>query len=136
MENNLFYASRWNQIEKARYLLENRVQWVNQQDRVGETPLHVACKYGDIHIVRLLLKHGADISICSNALETPLHRAVRKRNNVKVIRLLLKMGCHPNQQNAYGETPLMIASKFRLSKNIKCLYSYYKAVMSDIKKLN
>lgn len=33
------------------------------QNKLGETPLHIAAKYGHIKCVRLLLEKGADIRV-------------------------------------------------------------------------
>lgn len=30
---------------------------------VGTTPLHMACHFGDLELVRMLIEHGADVSI-------------------------------------------------------------------------
>ena len=50
-------------FERARDLMRlllDRGASVNEQDRLGATPLHVACLRGDIDMARLLLDLGAD----------------------------------------------------------------------------
>ena len=61
-----------------RFLKDNNLarEIVNGQTRVTkQTPLHLAVHYGNIEIVRLLLKHGADPTIKNCWDEIPLHVA-------------------------------------------------------------
>ena len=59
----------------------------------GQLALHRACLRGDVAIVRLLLKHGADVNAVSDFNESPLHYAC-KRANVAVLQCLLEHGAH------------------------------------------
>ena len=73
-------------------------------------PLVCACMQGDISIVKLLLQHGADVSIHSN--ETPLTAAC-KHGHSDVVDVLLYNTPSPSiyQTNMYGMTPLQVAVK-------------------------
>ena len=73
-------------------------------------PLVYACMQGDISIVKLLLQHGADVSIHSN--ETPLTAAC-KHGHSDVVDVLLHNTPSPSiyQTNMYGMTPLQVAVK-------------------------
>ena len=73
-------------------------------------PLVYACMQGDISIVKLLLQHGADVSIHSN--ETPLTAAC-KHGHSDVVDILLHNAPKPSisQTNMYGMTPLQVAVK-------------------------
>jgi ankyrin repeat protein len=83
---------------------------VNETDSKGETALRHAAVAGDVAIVRLLLKAGAD----PNANEakpdggTPLHAAMRAsgRCHVKVIRQLVVGGARVDAGDRWGDTPL------------------------------
>lgn len=52
-------------------LLENSDK-VHDKDASGSTPLHIACKQGNIHIVQLLGEHGADPNAINFDGKTPL----------------------------------------------------------------
>jgi len=57
----------------------------------GQQALHRACLRGDVAIVRLLLKHGADVNACNDFEETPLHYAC-KRANLAVLQCVVEHG--------------------------------------------
>ena len=57
----LHYASRA-RMEIVSELLERKAE-LNAQNKTGETPLIVASYYGKAESVRILLEHGADLSI-------------------------------------------------------------------------
>ena len=61
----------------------------------GFTPLHIAAKYGNIKVARLLLQKEADPNIQGKNGLTPLHVATHY-NNVNVALLLLENGASPH----------------------------------------
>ena len=61
---------------------------------------------GSLEIVRLLLKHSADVNVRDGKHgDTPLHTAMGC-NNKEAIRLLLEAGADPNAVSDQGEGPL------------------------------
>lgn len=62
-------------------LFDRYVQWydVNEQNRYGVSPLHIACDEGtyDEFIISKLLEYGADGSVTTVDGVTPLHLAAR-----------------------------------------------------------
>ncbi|WP_407809560.1 ankyrin repeat domain-containing protein, partial [Staphylococcus aureus] len=48
------------------------------QTKAGYTPLHVACHFGQINMVRFLLQHGADVNAITSHGYTPLHQAAQQ----------------------------------------------------------
>lgn len=61
----------------------------------GFTPLHIAAKYGNIEVVRLLLEKEADRNAEGKNGLTPLHVATHY-NHVNVALLLLEKGASPH----------------------------------------
>ena len=84
-------------------------------------PLHSAAHYGQVDVVRLLLKHNADAKSQDDLGWTALHYPgaiwdYRKGPNVpqkleNVARLLLKHGADVNARNHTGDTPLHVAAR-------------------------
>ena len=89
----------------------------------GETPLHVAARYGHAAIVEVLIEHAKSpqqdlesnrtvqemLETTNNEKDTALHEAVRNKH-LKVVKLLIQEGPDFSySQNKAGETPLYIA---------------------------
>ncbi|OQV11831.1 putative Ankyrin repeat domain-containing protein 12 [Hypsibius exemplaris] len=80
----------------------------NRRDGRGETPLHVACKKGDMVSARKLIDDGADVNAADNAGWTPLHEAAN-HGKEDVVRLLIIHGANLSVKGVDGLTPLMDA---------------------------
>ncbi|KAN0141504.1 Ankyrin repeat-containing domain protein [Lactarius tabidus] len=69
------YKSLEGGIRVAQLLLDRGAD-VNTRRKDQQTPLHLASYFGNVEIVRLLLKHGADLEAAwGDTAEKPLHRA-------------------------------------------------------------
>lgn len=121
----LFHLLVWHNFYDAveQMLLDGRVDSavVNQGDAKGQglTPFLLACSRGNLSMVRLLLEHGADDSLCDErgmnayhflaypGLEVPTADSYSPEKSVdqrgEIARLLT---CGINQKNAAGLTPL------------------------------
>ncbi|KAJ5370783.1 uncharacterized protein N7496_006875 [Penicillium cataractarum] len=68
----------------------------NERDSRGRTPIFYAAQNGNVSIVELLLKWGADVNIYdfSNPPETPLDSALTAEDSQGVVALLLDGGVH------------------------------------------
>jgi len=62
----------------------------------GITPLHIACRKGDINAVRILLKHGANPKVIDEHRIAPLHVACHA-GHAAIAKLLVSVGCDPQQ---------------------------------------
>ena len=77
----------------------------------GATPLHFAACGGHIHIMRLLIRAGADVNARDALGVTPLIAAVSSPY-LEALRLLVASGADPNN-DAPGYTALHIAARDR-----------------------
>ncbi|WP_434732075.1 ankyrin repeat domain-containing protein [Wolbachia endosymbiont of Zygogramma bicolorata] len=64
---------------------------VNILMEVMGTPLHIACNLGNLDVISMLLKHGADPNTCSVSQYTPLYHALQNRQD-DVVKVLFEHG--------------------------------------------
>ncbi|KAH9494392.1 hypothetical protein Btru_021760 [Bulinus truncatus] len=104
------------------------------------TPLMMACKYGHVTTMRILIMadrcslNSPDhlLNEVDDEGNGPLHYAVID-NQIETAQELLQLGCNPNLQNSYLMTPLHICATDGYVQLITSLYDY-KAKL-DIKEL-
>ena len=80
--------------------------------------LVVACKTGDLPLVKILLQYGADINTVteeqfSNESDTPLICAAES-GNYELVKLLLDSGADVNKVSANGKTALSVAKDAKI----------------------
>jgi len=63
--------------------------------RSGETPLHLAARWGKLDCARVLLENGANPNLADSQKETPLSWATRQ-NNTAMVQLLVQHGARQN----------------------------------------
>jgi ankyrin repeat protein len=78
------------EAEKVKSLLAGGAN-ANQKDDLGNTPLIVACQYGNVEIVKILLEAGADPNVQDSLGVTPLVMA-QENGYQEVADLLRKHG--------------------------------------------
>ncbi|XP_053061342.1 ankyrin repeat domain-containing protein 65 isoform X5 [Acinonyx jubatus] len=78
---------------------------VEERDRAGRTPLHLAVLRGHVPLVRLLLQRGAAVGAADRAGRTPLHEAAWHGHS-RVAELLLQRGAPAAARSRAGLTPL------------------------------
>ena len=84
----------------------------------GFTPLMLAALQGSHETVKLLLKHGAQLSLSDKQGATAIHYAVWS-GDIRCVKLMLSRGGRAvlSQRDMWGRTPLLIAAA-RVSFNI------------------
>ena len=82
----------------------------NPTDRYGNTPLHLACRYGFEKTVDKFLnpKYKCDVETLNNDGENVLHLAA-KGGNIKVVETLVTRMKRVDQKNNFGRTSIDIA---------------------------
>lgn len=90
---------------------------VNEQARfTGQTPLHFACREGNLEIAKLLVEHGADLCLAESHGATPLLEACSSHGNLDVVRLLIRHGANVN---VGGGMSLHFCSKYGRTDTVK-----------------
>ena len=85
--------------------------------------LDVACENGQAAMVRLLLKHGADVHKAANGNRTPIHVAACG-GHTEVARLLLASGADIEREDEDGKTPMAIAESKKHSDIVALLVEH------------
>jgi ankyrin repeat protein len=87
------------------------------------TPLHEACRSGDLECMRLLLEHGADVDARDVDHYTPSHLASRL-GRMEALRLLLQYNSDVNAKGRSDLTALHIASRIGLTEVAQVLLEH------------
>ncbi|XP_062521414.1 26S proteasome non-ATPase regulatory subunit 10-like [Corticium candelabrum] len=86
----------------------------------GDTALHRAAKYGQMHVCEYLLSRGSPLDVENELGEQPLHKAA-EGGNLTVIDLFLKHGAQINAQGRHNFTPLNVAVMYKQTAAVKRL---------------
>jgi hypothetical protein len=93
--DQLLSATRKSDVAQVKSLLDKGAD-VNAKTRYNQTPLFFACDRGNVEIAKLLIEHGAEVSIKDNFYgATPLTWAMNKKNP-EMIALLISSGVDPS----------------------------------------
>lgn len=97
---------------------------LHKRYRQNQTLLHVATRYNNQSVAKLLVQKGAELNAIGGAYNaTPLHTAIRY-GNLKLAVYLIKYHADLNLQDKDGQTPLDIASRLGYSNIVQLLKQY------------
>ena len=86
---------------------KSKEEGVNTISRIGNTPLILALRDGNLEKVKALIAEGADINLCDWYGRTPLFHALNKRIvDMMMIEFLVSKGADVNLHPTNGNTPL------------------------------
>ncbi|EAY23368.1 ankyrin repeat protein, putative [Trichomonas vaginalis G3] len=104
----IHYAAKLNNLTLVQDLISCGVD-LNMRNDDHSTPLHIACYYNSIDVVKFLLSlDGIDINAQDNYGNTPLHDAT-SRNNREIVEILLGFrGIDTKIKNNRGKTPMLM----------------------------
>lgn len=102
---------------------------VNLRDDNGDTPLHIAARTGEIKIIDILLRHGANVNFPNSVTGTcPLHEAVEATRDcdhhifTQALEKLLHYSCDLNHESYLpGDFPFyraMVLGKFNIATTL------------------
>jgi ankyrin repeat protein len=106
----LHFAAYYGYFKVCRTLLERNAE-VDSRNNDGYTPFLRAWKSGrNPDILQLFLDHNADVRVCDDKGNTPLHFAA-EIGHLEFAQILLERNADVNSQNKHGSTPLLLASE-------------------------
>lgn len=79
---------------------------VESETETGYRPIHVAAHFGNLSMIRFLLKHSATIDVKSNQNYTPLHQAAQQGHAHIVSALLEGNASHKARTNVSNNISL------------------------------
>ncbi|CAN0407421.1 unnamed protein product, partial [Ectocarpus fasciculatus] len=108
---NLHDLANKGDLEGVRKFLAKSAAKINNTDKAGQTPLHLAAKGGHVEVCRELLASVASVDIEDAKHHTPLLLAVAS-NKAKVAQVLCEAGASTTvgMETSDGRSPLHIAA--------------------------
>lgn len=102
---SLLKSSAW---KDAKTFLKNESPDLNLPNEIGDTPLTLAIRAGQLDLMRDMLRNGADMAQFGSGGYTPLALAALTRQEL-VLKELLRHGARVDQYSRQGQLPLHLA---------------------------
>ncbi|KAJ5077023.1 ankyrin repeat-containing protein [Anaeramoeba ignava] len=78
---------------------------LEEQDKNGETPLHISSSVGNIKLIQWILKQGISVNLKDKIGRTALHNAALY-GHLRLVYFLLKIGADPKIKDRNLENPI------------------------------
>lgn len=112
IHKELLTACTEGNVKVVKELIACHQALVNEQNEKGATPLFLACQYGHLEIVQLLIDNKAEIELAKHNGSTPLLAACYN-GHLSTAELLIHHGAAVNHMNNEGWSPLIYACNNR-----------------------
>ena len=113
----LISAIEWSKIEIAEIFIKSGLFDLNYKHISRGTAISAAVSIDSVYILKLLILHGADISMCNNY--TMLHDATYSRTNTDMLKLLFDYGVSPNCSH-FNKSILKDVVTMTMPSKLKC----------------
>ncbi len=137
----LYYAAR--QLEGIRFSLNNKgfrakrivdllisAIGLKYTSREGLSPVHLAVKWGNVHLVKLLIEKGFSPLARDSQGKTPLHYAA-ELNDVESCHLLLSFGATLFSMDNSGKTPIFEACSRRSTDVVVAMLNFARRFVNN-----
>lgn len=114
-ESSFLSSIKADDIASVSQTLRQEPYFVNLQDQIGKTPLHLAVENSFVEMVRVLIANGAKIDTADNDGNFPIDLAIAqcltsngtyRENNIQIATLLFESGIDVNYMDNSGFSPL------------------------------
>lgn len=105
------------------FLEDNGFKTVNSLEvgSDGFTPLTLAIKKGNVDLVKILLKNGANVNAKNDLNNTPLGRAA-EHGNKEIVEILIRNGAKINARNYLKQTAFILAAMYGRTDVVRILF--------------
>jgi len=114
LQYNLFTAVECNDLEKAANIMKNNPSQIDSLNDEGLSPLHIAVIKGNLKMINLLLKNGANSNILSEKNKhTPMHLACLNQNSMteEILQELKNFNANENIYDVNNKKPFDYLNK-------------------------
>ena len=87
------------------HMLRAHFRDIDARDRLGMTPLHWACRRGDVRCTRILLAYGAAVNLLDRLGDTAFQQCISS-GNMECLNMVLEAGAAVNAVNHLGRAAL------------------------------
>lgn len=113
----LLSMAQKNEPETIRSLINEKGVPPTHANGIGQTALHVACLWGHVECVKVLVELGANVNASNSFVRaTPLHtvlqsgKATAVMNQMEIVDILLKAGADPGLEDLHKSRPVAYVS--------------------------